>query len=211
MPSLIVTAAMAAWRRRKEVRGRGDRIAHHLERTHLGGFERLRCELDVPASRVGETLEAASGLVAEGAAAIALTVGCVGIVPGEEPVLVALAPHRDLVARRVLGTLAADEGHRHPQLFLALTPGTYLARVVDPYAPFSADERSILAMLRGGGVAHALLTEISPERTGTRLALTVYARRPMLRTFLNIAERALGSLPGWSPANTTAAKTPKTA
>jgi hypothetical protein len=197
---LAVAAPVVAWRQYRALRRRGDRVLLAFGRMAFGDLGRLRCELDVPSSRLPEIVEALSGVVAEAAATVGLTLGCVGVVPDEEPVLVALAPQRDLVARRVRGTLGAGEAHRHPQLWLTLRHGTYLAQVVDPYLPFKASEAAILALLRGERVAHVLLTEVVPGPVSTLIALSLYAPRPVLRAFFTMARRALGDLSGWSAA-----------
>ena len=200
LPLLAVTAPIVALRRNAAVRRRGERLPVILSRASFGELARVRCELDVPGGRLAEIAEALSGVVAEAAATLALTVGCVGIVPGEEPVLVALAPQRDLVAGRVRWALTAGDAHRFPQLWLALPPGTYLAQVVDPYAPFSAGEGVILGLLRQGRVAHALLTEVFPGPVSVRIVLSLYASRPFLRTLFSMARNELGVIPGWSAA-----------
>jgi hypothetical protein len=171
-----------------------------IARTSFGELGRVRCELDVPGRRLAEIVDALSGVVAEAAATLALTVGCVGVVPEEEPVLVALAPRRDLVAGRVRWALGAGDAHRFPQLWLTLPRGTYLATVVDPYVPFSADEGVILGLLRQGRVAHALLTEVFPGPVSVRIVLSLYAPRRVLTTLFSTARRGLGGLPGRSAA-----------
>jgi hypothetical protein len=200
LPFLAVTAPIVALRRHAAVRRRGARVLLALARTSFGELGRVRCELDVPGRRLAEIVEALSGVVAEAAATVALTVGCVGIVPDEEPVLVALAPQRDLVAGRIRWALGAGDAHRLPQLWLTLARGTYLAQVVDPYVPFLADEGVILGLLRQGRVAHALLTEVFPDPVSVRIVLSLYAPRPFLRTLFSMARRELGGLPGLSAA-----------
>lgn len=158
----------------------------------------MRCELDVPMSRFAEVARTVSGAVAEGASRIDRTVGCVGIVPGEEPVLVALAPRRDVVAARVLAALSGGAAHRRPELWLTLPPGAYLGNVVDPYAPFEAGEAAILGMLRDRGVGHALLAEVLVGPANVRIVLTLYAPLPDLKKLFTLARRALAELPGWA-------------
>lgn len=200
LPFLAVTAPVVALRQYRALRRRGDRMLVAFRRTAFGDLGRLRCELDVPSRRLPEIVEVLSGVVAEAAATVGLTLGCVGVVADEEPVLVALAPQRDLVAGRVRWALGAGEAHRHPQLWLTLRHGTYLAQVVDPYRPLKATEGAILALLRGERVAHALLTEVVPGPVSTLIALSLYAPRPVLRALFTMARSALGDLSGWSAA-----------
>jgi len=200
LPILAVTAPIVALKRNAAVRRRGERLLVALSRASFGELGRVRCELDVPGRRLAEVAEGLSGVVAEAAAALALTVGCVGIVPEEEPVLVALAPLRDLVAGRVRWALGAGDAHRFPQLWVTLPSGTYLAQVVDPYVPFPVDEGVILGLLRQGRVAHALLTEVFPDPVRVRIVLSLYAPRPLLRTLFRMARKRLDVLPGWSTA-----------
>jgi hypothetical protein len=197
VPLLAIAAPIVAWRRRAAVRRRGNLVLLSIRRGSFGKLGRLSCELDSPLPRVGELVEAISGAVAEGASWAGRTVGCVGIVPGDEPVLVALAPGRDVVAARVRGTLERGEAHRYPELWLTLPPGTYLAQVVDPYAAFAGDEASILALLREHGVGHALRTEVLPGVASSKILLTLYAPRPDLRKLLTLAKSVLAELPGW--------------
>jgi hypothetical protein len=126
-------------------------------------------------------------------------VGCVGIVRGEEPVLVALAPRRDVVAARVLATLRSDEAHRRPELWLTLPPGAYLGKVVDPFAPFVPDDGRILDLIRDHGVGHALLAEVRRGAVSTGILLTLYASRPDLQALFRLARNTLADLPGWVP------------
>jgi hypothetical protein len=184
--------------RRAALRRRGDRILVALRRARLGELTRLRCELDVPLDRLVEMAKAISGVVAEGASLIGRTVGCVGLVPGEEPVLVALAPRRDVIAARVRAALETGEAHRHPELWLTLPPGAYLGKVVDPYAPFDGGEGAILELLRERGVRHALLAELFTGPVSARVVLTLYASRPDLRKLLTLARSVLADVPGWA-------------
>ena len=185
--------------RRAALRRRGDTLLASVRRTPLGEVASLRCELDVPLSRLAEVSGAISGLVAEGASLLGRTVGCIGILPGEEPILVALAPRRDTVAARVRTSLASGDAHRRPELWLALPPGVYLGEVVDPYELFTGDEDAILSLLRDRGVGQALLTEVIAGATSARIVLTLYAARPELRKFLTLARSSLADLPGWAP------------
>jgi hypothetical protein len=195
-----VAAPAVALLRWAALHRRGGTLLASLRRSAHGEFASLRCELDVPLHRLAEVSGAISGFVAEGASLLGRTVGCIGIVPGEEPVLVALAPRRDTLAARVRTSLASGEAHRRPELWVALPPGVYLAEVVDPYAPFPGDTGAIMRLLRDRGVSHALLTEVVAGAASARIVLTLYAARPELRKFLTLAKRSLADLPGWAPA-----------
>jgi hypothetical protein len=198
VPFLSVAAPVVALLRRAALRRRGHTLLVKVRRAPLGGLARLRCELDVPLARLAEVARTVSGVVAEGASRIGRTVGCVGIVAGEEPVLVALAPRRDLVAARVLAALSGGESQRRPELWLTLPPGAYLGSVVDPYAPFEAGEAAILGLLRDRGAGHALLAEVIVGQASARIVLTLYAPRPDLRKLFTVARSALADLPGWA-------------
>jgi hypothetical protein len=194
---LAVAAPIVAWRRSVTVRRRGEAVLLSIRRRSFGELGRMECELDSPLPRFGELVEAISGAVAEGASWAGCTVGCVGIVPGDEPVLVALAPGRDVVAARVRGTLNRGEAHRFPELWLTLPPGTYLAQVVDPYAVFAGDEVSMLALLRKHEVGHVLRMEVVPGVASSRILLTLYASRPDLRKLFTLARSVLAEVSGW--------------
>jgi hypothetical protein len=81
-------------------------------------------------------VEALAGAAGEAAETIGLDVGVVGIVDGEEPLLMALRPRQGDVADRFARILLTGESHRHASLWLLLTPGAYLAEAVDPFQPF---------------------------------------------------------------------------
>jgi hypothetical protein len=162
----------------------------------MDGFARLECALDIPAHRLGEVAAALGGAVAEAAHWVGSTVGCIGVVPGEEPVLVALAPARDVVAARVREMLARGESHRHPELWVTLPAGRYLAQAVDPLAPFAGSEGDIVELLRLGKVGHALYAEVGGGGASVVFALALYAPRPELRKLFTLARRVLADLPG---------------
>jgi hypothetical protein len=186
-----VARAMRIWVRRTVSRERRGRLHLSWSRRELGGVVHLGCEIEVSLQQAAEVMETVVALVAEAAAEIGLTVGWVGVVPGEEPLLVALAPKRDIVAPRFRDALAGDVSHRRKHLWLALAPGTYLASVVNPYRPFAALEGEVAAMVRTGKVAHALTSEWARASTGIRIALGVYSSRPGLRTLLRLARKGL--------------------
>ena len=135
---------------------------------------RLACELEAPPHRAPEAAAAVAAAVAEVAAALGVTVGSVGIVPGEEPRLVALAPRRDLIAPALLESLAPHPGHPPTHLWLALAPGTYLASVVDPFRPFAPGDGPVAGLVLSGAARCALLAERSLSVAGLGLRLVVY-------------------------------------
>ncbi|HQU32809.1 MAG TPA: hypothetical protein PLB88_00705 [Thermoanaerobaculaceae bacterium] len=193
LPRWLVPAAL----RRLGDRRRGSSgPAVSWQRTAVGAVSGVRFEIAAPLARAGELAQALAGLVAEGAASIGLTVGWVGVVAGEEPVLVALAPQRDLVAPRFRDSLTSGAAHRRPNLWLTLAPGTYLASVVDPLRPFSGSQTEILSLVRGGRAGHALASELTAGPAGVRITLALYAPRPELIRLLSLARNGLRELPG---------------
>lgn len=117
--------------------------------------------------------------LAESAAALCSgqrgTVGLVTVVPGEEPILVALAPQRDTVAHRVLGVLLAGESHRVPHLLLLLHRGVYLAEVVDPYASVAGTLEELAAMLDERRALLAVRLNVRPWRHAVEVELLLLA------------------------------------
>mgnify|MGYP005840326761 CR=1 FL=1 len=103
------------------------------------------------------------------------TVGLVTVVPGEEPILVALAPQRDAVANRVLRVLLAGESHRAPHLLLLLRHGVYLAQVIDPYAPLVGTFEEIAAMLDKRRAGLAVRLNVRPQRRAVEVELLLAA------------------------------------
>ena len=198
----------AAWHRRRGGPDVGLTVSSRRERRD--GVNVLVTEIDSPADRAAELIEALADVVAEGVASIALTVGWVGVVAGEEPVLVALAPARDLVAPRFRDALAAGQAHRRPNVWLTLPPGRYLASVVDPYRPFGGGNEEVAAIVRSAGAVHALTSRLGPGPAGVRISLVLYAARPELRRLLRMARNGLGELPGWRAASQTAPARPST-
>ena len=186
----------AALRRLGDRRRGSSGLAVSWQRTAVGAVSGVRFEIAAPLARAGELAQALAGLVAEGAALIGLTVGWVGVVAGEEPVLVALAPQRDLVAPRFRDSLTSGAAHRRPNLWLTLAPGTYLASVVDPLRPFSGSHAEILSLVCGGRAGHALASELTAGPAGVRITLALYAPRPELIRLLSLARKGLRELPG---------------
>jgi len=151
---------------------------------------RLRCTVAAPRARAPEVLDAVTSRLTEVLASIGLTIGAVGVVPGEEPVLGALAPKRDLVAPRIRDALGAGEQRRRPHVWLTLSAGTYLATVVDPYRPFNGDAEEVAKVLGSGRVLHALSCGLTAGAAGVRIVIDAYARRSDLRKLLSLARKA---------------------
>ena len=193
---LPVSGALAAFRARRRGRrsddlGRDARVS--WSRRRLGSVVRIRCDVDAqPASAAGAGVAVAAA-VAEAAARLGLTIGSVGIVPGEEPHLVALAPRRDLVAPAVLDALAWRGGHPRPHLWLALPPGTYLASVVDPFRPFAGGDEFVVGLVRSGAVRCALATERSGDAGVFRVRLACYCPRSDLGALVGFVRAGLES------------------
>lgn len=207
LPRSLVPAAMKHFGERRR---RSSGLFVSWQRTAFGAVSAVRFEIGAPLARTGELAQALAAPVAEGAASIGLTVGWVGIVPDEEPVLVALAPQRDLVAPRFRDALTSGATHRRPNLWLTLAPGTYLASAVDPFRPFSGDHVEILSLVRSGRARHALASRLTTGPAGVRITLGLYAERLELIRLLSLARNSLRELPGWLATSHTAPATPST-
>ncbi|NCO69372.1 MAG: hypothetical protein GW878_02475, partial [Acidobacteria bacterium] len=85
------------------------------------------------------------------------SVGWVGLPLGEPPLLLAMAAHRDLVAARVVATMAGGRLGAIPHLWLALAPGVFLGQVVDPDRCLAADLSEAREGLAAGAVGFAVL------------------------------------------------------
>jgi hypothetical protein len=166
------------------------------EHRSVMGWLRVTITMKLDPAQAARTLRLAAGAVGACCAADGGTVGCIGIVPGEEPVAAAFAALRDLVAGKVLGALTAVPMHRHPQLLLALGPGVYLASVVDPLTPFAFDEERLVAWVDGGAVGFAMLVEVVTDGRGTALRFTGYGSRRRLVSALRICRNTLRELGG---------------
>ena len=154
----------------------------------------------IPARRYHEVIGVLAGVLGELAVDLGGTVGWVGLVAGEPPLLVALAPHRDAVARRMASVLTEGDSHRVPSLWLFLQPGIYLGQVVDPNAATAVDEQTLATLVQGGLTRLALLVEVATEPSQCRVALTLVSDPPRLRACLRLARHELTSLGGWERA-----------
>ncbi len=207
LPRWLVPAVL---RRTGGRRRRDSDLSVSWRRTALGAVSGVRFEIEAPLARAGELAETLAAIVAEGSASIGFTVGWVGVVAGEAPVLVALAPRRDLVAPRFRDALLSGAAHRRPNLWLTLAPGTYLASVVDPMRPFSGGHGEVLALVRGGLSRHALASGLTTGPAGVRITLALYAPREELIRLLSLARKGLRELPGWTAASHTPPARPST-
>jgi hypothetical protein len=188
-----VLAPAVAWRRRRLVRRRGRRVTlAALARRHHPGLVGLSLELHVPFLRLGAVAEALGGAAGEVAEGLGLDLGVIGIVAGEEPVLTTLRPRPVDVAERFVRNLLAGESHRRPHLWLALTPGSYLAEAVDPYQPLLLAAGELPSpLLRRARVRAGLLVARHDEVASCRLALCLYAPVADLRRALATSRRWL--------------------
>jgi hypothetical protein len=200
VPLLLLAAPIEAWRRRTGARRRGSDLIVAVRRSRFGAVNRVAIDLDAPNSRWVEVAGAVSAMLAESAAALDHTIGCVGIVSGEEPILLALAPRRDLVAARAMTVLTSAGPHRCPQLWLTLPRGGFLAQVVDPDVAFSFDEGRLLDGLAAGRVGHAVHFAVTSDAVAHRLTLTAYLPRHESRKIFALGRERLAAFPGWRTA-----------
>jgi len=191
---------LAALRQLLAPRREEERIRLTLRRCSHGPVSCLRAVLEVPRIRFAEVARGLATAVAEVASREAATVGCVGIVPGEEPILVALAARRELVADHLLRTLSAGAAHRHPHLWLALPQGIHLASCVDPTVPFAPDDAAVGRLLATGTVRHALLVEVVPAGRDARVELVLYTRSGAAGRLLAVGRAELRRIPAWQSA-----------
>ena len=197
LPLLVIVAPITAHRRRAASRRRGSDIEVRWRRRRDEHLLSLGFEIDVPAPRWAEVTDALAGAIAEAAAAAGTTLGCVGIVEGEEPILIALAPRRDVVGEHATVVLTSRPPHRHPQLWLTLPPGAYLAGIVDPYTPFRMTRGWLAGMLASGAAWSAVAFEVADAGVSTRVEVELYGAPPDLRRFLKLSRSSLATLPGW--------------
>lgn len=84
------------------------------------------------------------------------SVGVVGLLPEEEPVLVSYAGKRDLIAQRFLTSTVENPTHTFPQLWLLLSPGVFLAQAVDPNRHPEVSLAALQSLVASGLVRQAL-------------------------------------------------------
>jgi len=179
----------AALKRRGAAGGAGLPEGRSWSRRRVGELTALTLTVKAPWSRAAETIGAVTVRVTDALLSAGATVGIVGVVQGEEPVLVALAARRDLVAPRVRDALGEGETHRRRNLWLPLAPATYLATCVDPYRPFAGDDDEIAAIVASGSAPLVISTRAAADRAGLRIEIVGYGRRSGLRAFLSAARK----------------------
>lgn len=168
-----------------------------MARRHHAGLVELSLDLDVPFPLLGAVVEALGGAAGEVAERFGLDLGVIGVVADEEPVLTTLRPRPADVAERFVRNLLAGESHRHPHLWLLLTPGSYLAEAVDPYRPMRLVSGELPSPLRQPARARAgLLVARRDEAVSCRLALCVYAPVADLRRALAMSRCWLDGFAG---------------
>jgi hypothetical protein len=209
-PLLVVGAPFAALLRRAAVRRRGSAIRIRLSRTRSGGIPGLALLVDAPWARLDELATAMARTAAEVAAGIGLHVGFAIGHDGEEPALFTLAPRRDLVADRFRRVMLAGPAHAAPSLWLALSPGTYLATVIDPYAPAELGGERAAAAVAGGRCTLAVAVRRSDGTDSVVAGIEVYGSRDGLREFVRQSRAALSGLPDRERARNAPPPTPKT-
>lgn len=84
------------------------------------------------------------------------SVGVVGLLPEEEPVLVSYARRRDLIAHRFLTANVENHTHTFPQLWLLLPPGVFLAQALDPNRNPQVSPEALRSLVASGLVRQAL-------------------------------------------------------
>jgi len=185
-PLVLAARPVVAWRQRRAKRLGAGRILVSWSRSNLDKIIRLCCTIEAPRARAGEALDVITAQLAGIIASIGMTVGVVGVVAGEEPVLTAFAPMRDLIAPRIRDALGGGTAHLRRHLWLTLPGGTYLASVVNPYLPFEGSAEEVAGLLRAGLVAQAFSGRMKVGPAGARFELDAYARRPDLRKLLSL-------------------------
>jgi hypothetical protein len=196
-----------AVRFRSRAQGAAVRAAHvATARGRHGDVVAFHASLDVPRESDAAAVRALALTVAERAVAIGSTVGCVSLVPGEEPGLVARAPRLDLVASAYANALLSGESHLAPQLWVTLAAGRYLAEAVDPFTPFIFDEDAVIGLVDAGLVRDALWSVVRRSRRGARIELALYSSLRGVREALRTARRHLAGAAHWESASTVTAK-----
>ena len=210
VPVLAVLAPAVAWRRRRLVRRRGEHVVlDGPARRHHDGLVELWCTLDVPFQRLAAVAEALGGAVGEVAERLGCDLGVVGVVETEEPLLATLRPRQGDVAERFVRNLLAGESHRRPQLWLALTPGSYLAEAIDPYRPFRLVAGELPSPLRQPALVRAgLLATRHDDPASCRLEFRLYAPVSELRRIVAASRPWLADVVDRRTASQTPARPP---
>lgn len=174
----------------------------------------LRCCMSLAADLAGEvsgsfarTVEAK--LARNGAGVVAGSVGWVGLPPRETPLLLAMAPRRDLVAARVAAAMAGGRLAAMRHLWLALAPGVFLGQIVDPDRCLEADLSEVLLGLASGAVHFAVLVTTALEHSAVGYSFRVLGRPGTLCRVVHLARDAFSvPLDRASTANPAIAITP---
>ncbi len=166
----------------------------------------LAWQLQVEAKHTVEVRRALAAVVGGVASGCGGGIGWVRIVPGEEPVLLALAPRIDLVAEQVTTALGGPSAHH---LWLELEPARYLGEVIDPYRAFGGSDAELEALLGSGGVRCILAIRTGSSKEGQRLELVLHGTRASLRRIVGAARPYLATLRALLAASTNVAAAPK--
>ncbi len=188
-PAGCLALPVTAWRRRRARRDGAGRATVEWRRSRFGGALSVRCRVETPRGSAATVVREASARLAAVVSSAGLTVGVVGVVPGEEPVLHALAPRRDLVAPLVQETLTAGAAHRRTRLLVGLHAGSYLATVVDPYRSFDGGAEEIAALLGPGRASYVIAVRADADGERLRIEIAAYGRRPELRRLVSLARK----------------------
>ena len=156
-----------------------------LRRDRVDGVAHLFVAITVEARAWGRVVRAVAAAVAE--AAVGRTLGQIGLVAGEPPIVGAFAARRDIAAARVVGALTAGAAHRRPTLWLILSKGTYLAQAVDPERPFAASPEAVADIVRRGCAVCALVTDAAPRGGGVALGLDLFSAPAEMRVLVRLA------------------------
>jgi len=180
---------VGAFRRRRAGSAIVEGVEVSWSRSLSGQSVALGCAIDAPQEHAAGLVREVTARLAEVLASRGLAVGVVGVVRDEEPVLLALAPRRDVVAPLVQETLSAGAAHRRKRVWLGLDPGTYLATVVDPYRPFAGGGEEIANLVARGRARYAIAVEAATGGGRVRIAVVGYGARSELRRLVSLARR----------------------
>lgn len=155
----------------------------------------LRCCMSLAADLAGEVSGSAAGTVdskvgRSGTGAGAGSVGWVGLPPGEPPLLLAMAPRRDLIAARVAAVMAGGRLAAMSHLWLALAPGVFLGQIVDPDRYLEADLSEVRVGLASGAVHFAVLVTTVREHSAVGYSFRVLGRPGTLCRVIHLARDA---------------------
>ena len=191
--------------------GESDGLGVTVEREWRRGLVVMRAALVLPRDREVEVVRALALAVGTRAVEIGRTIGCVAVPDGEEPVLVARAPRLDRIADAYARAMLSGGSHRVPQLWLALSPGRYLAEAVDPYAPLQFSDDVAIGLLRSGLASDALWSVTRRDARATGIELASYSSLRSARDSLAISRRHLAGIEGWKTNRSASATAPRTA